>query len=397
MKIAFIDTTICGELIGGAQTFLFKLADGLALSGHEVHVVSNGSGNNKIRRQIQDSQAAVHADLWESSGLVEETASVLAHRLNDLRPDVFVVSVSPDIGWVVLPQLDPQIATVAIGHTDSETFYAPARHYREFLTRVVGVSAEVCESYDSKCGIDKTRIEWIPYGVEASETAPMETDGGPLRMIYVGRIDEHQKRISDLIKVVRRLSHEGVDFTFEIVGDGDEMPTVKRELAGEIASGCVVLHGWLDGDEVIARLRVSEVFVLTSAYEGFCIALVEAMANGCTPVVTDIKSGNKQLVQDGENGFVVSVGDIDGFVDKIKVLADDRKKLLRMRRRAWATGKQYSIERMVDNYGRCFEKAVEDNRANMRTPDPSFPLMPSCRSKYPLWLRRIKARFLATN
>ncbi|MBK7706926.1 MAG: glycosyltransferase [Acidobacteria bacterium] len=119
------------------------------------------------------------------------------------------------------------------------------------------------------------------------------------------------------------------------------------------------------------------------------------MANGCAPVVTDIKSGNKQLVTNGVNGFVVPVGDIEAFADKIQVLANDRERLLEFRKRAWETGRQYSVERMVESYERCFEQAIEDARANPRRPDPDFPLMESCRSKYPVWLRRIKAKFLS--
>jgi glycosyltransferase involved in cell wall biosynthesis len=170
------------------------------------------------------------------------------------------------------------------------------------------------------------------------------------------------------------------------------MPLVRAELAGEVAAGKVVLHGWLDGDKAIEVMRRSEVFLLASAFEGFCIALTESMANGCTPVVTDIKSGNKQLVEDGLNGFVVPVGDAAALADRINVLAADRGRLLEFRKRAWETGRQYSVDRMVDAYEDCFERAVADARANPRRPDPDFPLMPSCRSKYPLWLRRVKAK-----
>jgi hypothetical protein len=47
---------------------------------------------------------------------------------------------------------------------------------------------------------------------------------------------------------------------------------------------------------------------------------------------------------------------------------------------------------MVESYEQAFARAIEDARTNPRTPDPDFPLMESCRSKYPLWLRRLKAR-----
>jgi hypothetical protein len=47
---------------------------------------------------------------------------------------------------------------------------------------------------------------------------------------------------------------------------------------------------------------------------------------------------------------------------------------------------------MVESYEQAFARAIEDARTNPRTPDPAFPLMESCRSKYPLWLRRLKAK-----
>ncbi|PYS69773.1 MAG: hypothetical protein DMF69_15865 [Acidobacteria bacterium] len=170
------------------------------------------------------------------------------------------------------------------------------------------------------------------------------------------------------------------------------MSNIRSVLADQIESGRVVIHGWLGSTEVLRVLRKSEIFILASEYEGFCISLIEAMANGCAPVVTDIRSGNKQLVKDGENGFIVPVGDIDAFVDRIKLLDSDRESLSQTRTGAWETGREYSVRRMVDNYVACFERAIEHARATPRTPDPSFPLMESCRSKYPLWLRRVKGK-----
>jgi len=304
---------------------------------------------------------------------------------------VYAVSVAADLGWAVLPMLDPTIATITIGHNDEETFYAPVRHYRQFLTRAIGVSEEICDAYVKDCGIRRERVDWIPYGVGTRGREPEET-GGPLRLIYVGRFEEEQKRISDVVTLIKRLSAERVEYLFTLVGDGESMRMVRERLAEEIARGSVRLPGWLPSDEVIREMNASDVFVLASAYEGFCISLIEAMANGCTPVVTDIRSGNKQLVREGETGFVVPIGDIEGFVVRIKVLAGDRRRLMSMRNKAWEAGREYSIGRMVENYETCFEQAVGDARSAPRQTDPAFPLMPSCRSRYPLWLRRIKAK-----
>src|SRR6188768_1551852 len=108
MKIAVIDTTIDGELIGGAHTFLPKLLKGLIERGNEVHLITKGAPNEKVRLQIEESNAILHTDLWQSDGFVEDTAPVLAKWLNALNPDVYLISASGDIGWVVLPLLNPQ-------------------------------------------------------------------------------------------------------------------------------------------------------------------------------------------------------------------------------------------------------------------------------------------------
>ncbi len=395
-----------GSIVGGAHTFLVGAMAVLALE-HEVHFISKGVPIARSAARIQESNAIINTDLWDGSNLVDDATPGVAAWVNELNPDVYVVSVSPDIGWTVLPYLDPRIATFTIGHNDERSFYDPVKHYAPFLTRAIGVSDTICRRYVDECGMAPARVEWIPYGVETlanfdasvSRVADRPDNKLPLRLAYVGRFENKQKRIADIVAIARRLAEEGVSFEFDLVGDGDEMPFVREQLTDLVDTGSGRIHGWLSSDQVIQKLRDSEVFVLASAYEGFCISLIEAMANGCCPVVTDIESGNKQLVEDGVNGFVVPVGDVEAFVDRIKLLAGNRERLNEMRLEAWETGREYSIERMVSNYISCFEGAIEDARLNPRTPDPEFPLMESCRSKYPLWLRRLKAKAkkLATN
>ena len=396
MQILVADTTISGHLIGGAQTFLVGFMKGLVQRGHSVHLLSGGEPNARVRAAIERSGALIEKEVWDGRGFVDDAAPPVADWIGRLKPDVFVISVSPDIGWAVLPMLDPDIATLTIGHNDEDTFYAPVRHYHRFLTRAIGVSDEICRKYITDCGMAEEAVTWIPYGVQVMDGPPAEFDAGPLRLIYVGRLDEVQKRISDVVAVVRGLNDAGVDFVIDIVGDGPRREFVEGELPDLIAAGRVKTHGWLSSAEVIAAMRRSEVFVLASTYEGFCISLTEAMANGCLPVVTDIDSGNKQLVKHGENGYVVPIGDIAAFVDKLTILAKDRELVRRLRLAAWETGRKYSIDRMVENYIGCFEEAIEEARLKPRTPDADFPLMPSCRSRYPLWLRRIKARVVGS-
>jgi hypothetical protein len=101
-----------------------------------------------------------------------------ARWFNELGADVHLISTSWDLGWTVLPLLDPRIATLTIGHNDQETFYSPVRHYKKFLTRAIGVSDEICRKYVEECGMPAERVEWIPYGVATSDEEPVTAASG---------------------------------------------------------------------------------------------------------------------------------------------------------------------------------------------------------------------------
>jgi len=390
VKIVFVDTTLQGPVIGGAQTFLPLLINGLNEQGHEVHLVTNGNPDIRIAKQIAACGAVLHSSLWKKNAFVEEAAITFAAWVNNLQPAIYVISVSPDIGWLALPHLHESIATFTIGHTDSATFYAPVRHYHSFLTKAIAVSDQVSEEYIAGCKLSPEQVAWIPYGVNVNTVPPVETGTDILQIVYVGRIDQTQKRIADVAAIVKELSARQINFHVKVIGDGPEMNSFRTSVETEIAENKVTLYGWLGAAEVTRHLQESAVFILTSGYEGFCIALVEAMANGCCPVVTDIRSGNKQLIQNQENGFLLEIGAINKFADTLEYLNQNKEELMKLRNAAWQTGKQYSVATMVKRYEKVFEEAVTTAKSYPRKKDPAFPLMDSCRSKYPKWVRKIK-------
>lgn len=365
---------------------------GLKNQGHEVHLAVAGTPHPRVAGFIADSGAQVHQYPWYEKGLVNDTAPQFAHWVNEMEPDVFLISASGDIAWLSLPLLDPGIVTLSIAHNDEETFYLPVRHYHRFLSGVVGVSPEICDTFIRSCHMPPGRVKWIPYGVTTSETPPETAPAGPLRIIYAGRVVEEQKRISDVVTVIHDLLAADTDIHFTLVGDGTQMPMVRSALQEGISSGKVELKGWLSNAEVIAAFRSAEVFLLTSAYEGFCISLIESMGNGCCSLVTDIRSGNKELVENEVSGKRIPVGDTDAFVQTLQGLASDRNKLAAWRNAAWEKGKQYGKDRMVADYSAFFLSCQALDHAQPRVPDPHFPLMSTCVSAYPLWLRRLKFR-----
>ena len=398
MHVVIVDTTFTTPPTGGAHTFLVDLSAALVRRGARVSIATQPGPDQEIGRALREGGAEVLMNVWQRRHLPEEKALRLANWVNQERPDVYVISASPDVGWLALPLLDNSIATFTIAHNDVGAFYEPLKHYHPFVDCAVGVSEAIHQKIIRDCVVPGERARHIPYGVQPTSFAGLSKRdrdaAAPLALGYVGRIVQEQKRVMDFVPLVRELAQRNVPFQLQVIGDGPD----RSELEGRLEATGVAEHveftGWLSPEKVKAELDTLDVFLLLSDYEGLPVALLEAMAHGVVPVVTRIESGNAQLVRDGENGFVLPVGDMASFAGRLESLAGNREVLAALARAAWETSKQYSIERMVENYATAFAEVGQGVSARRERAgvDANYPVMNSCRSKYPFWLRRIKQR-----
>jgi spore maturation protein CgeB len=92
------------------------------------------------------------------------------------------------------------------------------------------------------------------------------------------------------------------------------------------------------------------------------IGVLEAMGQGCVPVVTDLRSGIRELVEDGVDGFRVPVGDCQGFANRLAVLHGDPARRRRMAEAAYvkAASGCYRLDHMVESYVALFRKMMAE-------------------------------------
>jgi glycosyltransferase involved in cell wall biosynthesis len=393
-----VDTTLTTPPTGGCQTFLAHLAPGLHARGHDVVVVTEPGKDSTVADRIRAAGVPVREDIWPPTDMPQERAQRLADWVREAATDAYVVSLSADVGWLALPLLPPATRTAAIVHSDGPTFYAPLAYYSAFVDAAVGVSRETHEKIVALAGVPEDRARRVPYGVERISAGVLEQraraarhpDG--LQLAYVGRVVQSQKRVLDLPALARALTDRQVPFTLHLVGDGEDAARLATALGEAVVAEGVRWWGWLAPDQVRARLLEMDSLVLPSEVEGLPLALLEAMACGVVPVVTRIPSGHTEIVRDGENGFLVAVGDMVGFAARLEQLHRDEALLSRLRRAAWETSERYSIERMVSAY----EALLGQPTSRAPRPAGPYPVMPSCRSRYPDWLRRVKWRLAGT-
>lgn len=394
MRLVFVDTTLTTPPTGGGQTFLAHLAPALLHRGHDVTVITEPGDDRFVADQISTAGVRVLDDVWPVTDMPEERARRLAEWVNRASVDAYVLSLSRDVGWLALPSLRPETRTAAVVHSDGPAFYDPLAHYSPFVDAAIGVSREIYDKLPVRCGIPENRTRQIPYGVERLSPRqildrvqePRHPNG--LQVAYIGRIVQSQKRVLDLPALVSELSRRSVPFTLHLIGDGPDTPRLAKALPPATVGGQIRWWGWLAPTEVRARLTQLDALVLPSEVEGLPLALLEAMAHGVVPVATRIPSGTGELIRDEENGFLAAVGDMGCFAARLEQVHRDPELLPRLRRAAWTTMEAYSIERMVSAY----ETWASGPAPRAPRPAGPFPVMPSCRSPYPTWLRRVKWR-----
>ena len=401
MHIVIVDTTLTTPPSGGDHTFLVNLCLRLVRKGYLTSVVTQPGPDQTLMKVLESGGVDVRAGLWRPHHLPEERARLLAEWVRKRDVDVYVISTSPDVGWLALPLLEPDIVTISVAHNDNNAYYDPLRHYHPFIDTAVAVSAEIQRKLVAG-GTPSERVRQIPYGVEPLSESEIEDrcirprdSVQPLKIVYVGRVVQEQKRVLEFVPLAANLKSRGVAFQLHIIGDGDEREQLSRTFAASDAAECIKFWGWQTTEVVKDLLRRMDVFLLMSDYEGLPVALLEAMGHGLAPVVSRTASGNAQLVTNEENGYLVDVGDIEGFTNRLERLASSPSILRKIQRAAWETSLEYDASTMVDRYLQCFEDAgaAGFSRDYRQRTGGSYPPMPSCVSRYPFWLRKIKYQF----
>lgn len=312
--------------VGGPVTWVQQLLPALRTLGIEsrclisLHHGDTGPALAALTRQGFDCVAVARPDNIE-----DETRWIL-DCLRDDPPDVFVPNLVLAGYFAARSVRAAGIPTVGIIHSDDD-FYRALTDEFVFGPPAFQLSALVCVSRAldeqvSQRRPQRTLVRRIPYGVAVPDTRVMRTPQANLRLVFVGRLAEEQKRISDLTTALCRAVREIEGVEAVMYGDGPDRAAVEAILKRDGAGMPVRLGGLVDSNVIQQRLLECDVFVLLSDYEGLPIALMEAMACGCVPVCMRGRSGIPELITDGETGVLVEDRG-DSFVGAIRLLKDN--------------------------------------------------------------------------
>jgi len=256
--------------------------------------------------------------------------------------------------WMGVPVFCKEATRPVLRQTDMtdipwKTQWESRRMRCRFIAMTEGIATELAAA-----GIPPSQIVKIPNGVEIpDEIAEPEIDAEAL---YVGNFTQGKCKAFDvLLQAWGKALHREPSMRLRLYGRGDTRQWERY--ADECGCGSsVIFEG--ETDDIWAAHRQSGFLVLPSRREGLSNALLEAMASGLPAVVSDIP-GNTAAVQDGVNGLVVPVDDVDALAEAMLEMVLNPEMRTRMGDAARQRAKDhFSMEKVAEQLEHAYVLSI---------------------------------------
>jgi len=361
---------------GGVEMFLLRLCPHLRARGHDVEVVTTEERGEWFER-VAARVPTVHV----------ETEGHFRRCRRPLRVGRFLAGAGYDMVFLngdlpaqqSLTMLPDRVVAVPIIHSDRETTYRIAAANADAWNLAVAVGPKLAQTAAAR--LPHRPVVEIVTGVDLPELTAWETrsvmTGDELRVLFVGRIVQGAKNVMLLPEVIRRCRAEGLNVRLTVAGDGEDRAALAESVHELGVAEHVDLLGAVPPEAVYLLLLNHHALMLPSFYEGLPLVLMEAQACGCVPVASRLPGITTPIVEEGETGWLVDVGDGEGFAQALGKLYRAPEQWAAMSAAAHEQAIAYfSIDRMADDYARLIREALAGKYPLPRSRRGRLPVNP---------------------
>jgi L-malate glycosyltransferase len=176
----------------------------------------------------------------------------------------------------------------------------------------------------------------------------------PPVVVFAGRFVQ-QKNLLELIEVMA--SVKDLYWRCMLVGDGPLRQSIEVLILKHELSERFEITGWLDPEDVVDRLRHSDILLMPSLSEGFSMAGVHALAAGLAIVAYDV-GGFDELIVNDINGVLIKPGEIEKLSEGIRTFLLNPNKLLQARIASVSHSKRFDLNRIADTYVQIYQEIL---------------------------------------
>lgn len=343
MRIALVTYAL---QLGGVETFLHNLGEQLRAWGHDIHFVETeqcGVWSEMTREFGFEVVSVVRRPMATRVKHAAEIARSLAGY------DALLINDSP-LAMAVLSTLPPWAVAIPILHSALPSMIFNATSNLGQWQRIVTVAPGLRNLLIHSGKASAEQLICIPNGVKTdSVEAIRDNTDRLLKIVYVGRLEQGQKNVLAIPRILDQARVGGAVFSLDVIGDGPDAAAFEKSL---LQTGITFrLHGRLSREQTLNELDRADVLLMPSRYEGLPMTLLEAMERGVTPIVSRLGGSTDYVVEHGVNGVLVEPDDEQAFTEAVILLAKNRVILGQMSSRARETVRQsFSVETMAAAY-----------------------------------------------
>ena len=370
MKIGIV----CYPTFGGSGVLATELGKALAQKGHMVHFITyqqpvrlNGFIPNIFYHEVQVPTYPLFDYPPYETALASTMVDVIKNNDLDLLHVHYAIphASAAYMAKQILKKEGKEIPVITTLHGTDITLVGRDKTYAPVVTFSINESdaitavSENLRNETFKHFDIKKEIEVIVNFVDVSRFTRKPIDAfkkvispnGERVLLHASNFRKI-KRVQDVVKIFAEVNKK-LPSKLLFVGDGPERSTAE-DLARELGV-CDEIRFVGKQEQMEDIMAIADLFLLTSEYESFGLAALEAMAAG-VPVVSTNAGGLSEIVTPGESGYMSNVGDVQSMSEQALAILKDDNTLKHFKKRAAAHAKKFDIKNIIPLYERLYER-----------------------------------------
>lgn len=355
MKLTFVTATLTS---GGSERVMSIVANKMQERGYEVEIIC--LNDQIVFYPINDGIKITHVEIEAGTKSLPKKLWWFRKYIQKTQPDVVIAFMVSVYTVTLLALMGVDIPVISSVRNDPAYSNLRKKITRKLLlprSAHVVVQTQQIKQYFSKNIQEKTTVIYNPVNERVFETSHDNDDDNDNpelkikderlnRIISVGRLYP-QKDQKTMIEAFAKVSEKHPDWKLVIFGEGPERGALELLVERLKIKDKVSLPG--KSENIIDELKKSKIFCLSSIYEGMSNALVEAICVGL-PIVTTKVSGTEELIENGENGFIVDIGDKDTMAMALTKVIEDENLRQQFAEKNKAQAVKFETNAIVDQW-----------------------------------------------
>lgn len=364
-------------MAGGVERVLTLKANYFAEHfGYDITIILTDGKDKPFFYQLSDKVKVVNLDirfeeLWSCSFLKKvfvylrkqhQYKKALKKELMNIRPDFTVSLLRREINFITaVGDGSRKIGELHINRSNYRNFDKKQSNFvkdlfaRLWMYNLVGKLKRldrlvVLTEKDKESWTELNNVMAIPNPLSFN---PMSfSSQAEKRVISVGRYS-HEKGLDFLLQAWMKVQNECPDWQLVVFGDGDRSVYERMINDLQIDPNRCILNGRTS--DVQYEYCNSSLAVCSSRFEGFGLAIVEAMACGLPVVSFDCPWGPRSIIKDGEDGVLVENGNVERLAGTMVYLMKNPDVRILMSKTAIINARRYDIEQIAEKWRQLFE------------------------------------------